>query len=84
MKMAPLAEVKNRFSSYVEQAHHRPIIVTKNGRPAAILVSVPEDEEELERFLIAHNPKFQHLIESAYKRIEKRDGIKHRDFWKKI
>lgn len=82
--MAPLAEVKNNFSSYVEKAHNAPIIVTKNGRPAAILVSVPEDEEDLERFFIAHNPKFQHLIESAYKRIQKSGGIRHKDFWKNV
>ena len=84
MKMAPLAEVKDHFSSYVEKAHDNPIIVTKNGRPAAILVSVPDNEEDLERFLIAHSPKFQRLIESAYKRIQKGSGIKHRDFWRGI
>ena len=84
MKMAPLAEVKDHFSRYVEKAHDNPIIVTKNGRPAAILVSVPDDEEELERFLIAHSPKFQRLIESAYKRIQKGGGIKHKDFWKNV
>lgn len=83
MKMAPLAEVKDHFSRYVEKAHDNPIIVTKNGRPAAILVSVPEGEDELERFLIAHSPRFQRLIESAYGRVQKGRGIRHRDFWKK-
>jgi antitoxin YefM len=45
----PLAEVKAKFSEMidrVEQQHDR-ITVTRNGRPAAVLVS-PEDLEALE------------------------------------
>lgn len=45
----PLAEVKNRFSEVVdriERAHGR-VVVTKHGRPAAVLISL-EDLESLE------------------------------------
>jgi len=82
MKIAPLADVKARFSRYVERCQESPVMVTKNGRPAALLVSVPEDEEELERFILAHTPKFRRLIDSAAKRIRKRGGVSHDDFWK--
>ena len=55
MKIASITEVKARFSSYLEQCTQGPIIVTKNGRPTAVLLSV-SNEEELERLVLAHAP----------------------------
>jgi prevent-host-death family protein len=83
MKIAPVADVKARFSNYLEQCAHGPIIVTKNGRPTAVLVSV-SDEEELERLVLAHTPKFMSLLDSAYARVKKGRGIKHAEFWRQV
>ena len=82
MKIAPLAEVKARFSSYVEECERGPVIVTKNGRPKAVLVAA-RDEEELERLILAHTPKFMNMLNAAERRIKKGRGIKHAEFWKK-
>ncbi len=48
----PLATVKAHLSELIEQvsAQHDRIIVTRNGRPAAVLVS-PDDLESLEETL---------------------------------
>jgi antitoxin YefM len=45
----PLANVKSRFSEMVDRVEHTHdrIIVTRNGRPAAVLIS-PEELESLE------------------------------------
>jgi prevent-host-death family protein len=51
MKIAPLAEVKAHFSSYVEECEQGPVVVTKNGRPKAVLVAAG-NEEELERLVL--------------------------------
>lgn len=80
MKIAPVAEVKAHFSSYLEQCEDGPIIVTKNGRPVAVLVSVSE-QDELERLVLAHTPKFRRLLDAAERRIRQTGGIKHEDFW---
>ena len=44
--------VRDRFSEFTErvQAHHERVVVTKNGTPAAVLIS-PEDLESLEETL---------------------------------
>ena len=47
MKIAPVAEIKARFSSYLKQSERGPVIVTKNGRPVAVLVSVTDEDELL-------------------------------------
>jgi len=83
VKIAPVADVKARFSSYLEQSQKGPVIVTKNGRPVAALVSVG-DEEELERLVLAHTPRFRRLLDAAEKRIRRGRGIKHDEFWTSV
>jgi prevent-host-death family protein len=82
VKIAPVADVKARFSSYVDECRDQPVLVTKNGRPAAMLVSIPTDPDELERFILAHSPRFRRLLDAADRRIGKGRGLKHGAFWK--
>lgn len=48
----PLADVKNRLSEVIErlEREHGRVVVTKHGRPAAVMLSV-EDLESLEETL---------------------------------
>lgn len=55
----PLADVKNRLSEVIErlEREHGRVIVTKHGRPAAVMLSL-EDLESLEETLeILSDPK---------------------------
>ncbi len=83
MKIAPVAEVKARFSAYLKASQEGPIVVTKNGRPVAVLLAVA-DEDELERLILAHSPRFQALLDAAEDRIRKGQGIPHEDFWREV
>jgi len=58
MSTESLRSVKDRFSEFVERVerHHERVVVTRNGRPAAVLVS-PEDLASLEETLdVLSNP----------------------------
>ncbi len=63
----PLAEVKNRLSEVVdriERAHGR-VIITKHGRPSAVIMNL-EDLESLEETLtILSNPRLVTEIRQA-------------------
>lgn len=83
MKIAPVADVKAHFSRYLEECADGPVVVTKNGRPAAVLVAV-SDEEELERLVLAHTPRFMALLEAAHDRIERGHGVTHEEFWRRV
>ena len=83
MKIAPVADVKARLSAYLKMCAEGPIVVTKNGRPAAVLVAV-SDEEELERLILGHTPRFTALLGAAERRIKKGRGVKHAAFWKAV
>ena len=52
MSTESLRSVKDRFSEFVDRVerHHERVVVTRNGRPAAVLVS-PEDLASLEETL---------------------------------
>lgn len=63
----PLAEVKAKFSEMVDRVeqHHERITVTRNGRPAAVLMSA-DDLEALEDTLeLLSDPAAMADIEAA-------------------
>ena len=80
MKIVPVAEVKARFSAYLKECEQGPVVVTRNGRPVAVLLSVTE-EEELERLVLAYSPKFRAILGRARQQIRETGGIGHEDFW---
>lgn len=84
MNIVSIADAKARLSAYIRESEETgPVIITRNGRPAAVLLPVL-DEEDLERLLLAYNPKFRQLIEAADNRIQETGGIPHEEFWEEI
>ncbi|RME75358.1 MAG: type II toxin-antitoxin system Phd/YefM family antitoxin [Chloroflexi bacterium] len=84
MNIVSIADAKARLSAYIRESKETgPVIITRNGRPAAILLPVL-DEDDIERLLLAYNPKFRQLIEAAEQRIEETGGIPHEEFWQSV
>ena len=83
MKIASVAEVKAKFSAYLKESKEGPVVVTKNGRPVVVLLPV-EDEEELERMIMAYSPRFKKILGAARQGILKTGGIRHKDFWNEM
>ena len=81
MKIASVADVKAKFSGYIKASEEGPVVVTKNGRPVALLLSV-KDEDEIERLLLAYSPKFKSIMRVAERQVREGKGIKHEDFWR--
>lgn len=80
MKFAPVTDVKAKFSSYLKASEEEPVVITKNGRPMAVLLPL-EDEEALERLLLEHSSKFQKILNLAKEQIRESGGIPHEHFW---
>ena len=83
MKIAPVADVKARLSAYIKESEKGPVVITRNGKAIAVILSVADDDE-LERLILAHSPKFQSLFDAAEQRIKETGGIQHDDFWEAI
>ena len=43
-----------------------------------------QDDDDLERLLLAHSPKFQAMLVAAEQRIKETGGVSHEDVWKEI
>jgi prevent-host-death family protein len=82
MKVVPLNEVKNRLSSYLELSKREDIVVTKNGRAAAVLHGVTD--EDLEDYLFESDPKFIARIESLRRQYRREGGTKIEDVRKEL
>ena len=83
MKIASVADVKARLSAYLKETEQGPVVVTRNGKAVAVLVAVANDDE-LERLVLAHSPKFQALLGKSRRRIEETGGIPHEQFWREV
>jgi PHD/YefM family antitoxin component YafN of YafNO toxin-antitoxin module len=62
MKVDTLAHVKNRLSAVIEGLGEEPLFITRNGRVAAVLQAVTD--EDAEDYLLRNSPRFWRLIES--------------------
>ncbi len=62
MKVDTLAHVKNQLSAVIESLGEEPLFITRNGRVAAVLQAVTD--EDAEDYLLRNSPRFWRLIES--------------------
>ena len=70
------------LSAYLRESEKGPVVVTRNGKPVAVLLGVTE--EEIERLILAYSPKFQAILASSRQQIRTTGGIEHEDFWKEM
>jgi prevent-host-death family protein len=80
MRIAPIADVKARLSEYVTECRNGAVVVTRNGRPAAALVAI-RDDEDLERILLSESPALRRLLADAEKRMRAGHSVGHAEFW---
>jgi len=72
MKIESLREVKAKLSKIVKELpSERSVVITKNGRPCAVLFPVTE-ETDLETMLLSQRRDFWELLERAHKEGKKK------------
>jgi prevent-host-death family protein len=83
MKIASIAEVKANLSAYVKASEEELVVITRNGKPVAVLLPM-EDEEELERLALAYSKRLQAILTEARHQITTTGGIPHVEFWREM
>ena len=74
MKRVPLSEVKDDLSRYVQLAAREEIVVTRHGRPAAVLIGF-EDEDDWFDYQLEHDPRFVARMEAARLSLDSGRGV---------
>ena len=81
MRIAPLADVKARLSVYLDECSAEgPVVITRNGRPVAVLLA-PQDDDDLERLLLGRSPRFQAVLDRSRKSVAEGKGLSEKAFW---
>lgn len=84
MRIAPLADVKARLSAYVDECGDTgPIVITRNGKPVAVLLA-PTDDDDLERLILARSPRFRELLDRSRQSIAEGKGLSEEQLWQAV
>jgi prevent-host-death family protein len=63
MKVTTLRKARARLSAVIEESNDDRVLITTNGKPAAVVIGVKG--QDLEEVLLAANPKFWAMIEES-------------------
>jgi prevent-host-death family protein len=80
MKIASVAEIKSRFSAFLKASEGGPVVVTRNGRPVAVIIGV-QDEDEIERLLMAYSPQLRAILERSRQQFQEGQWLGEKEFW---
>lgn len=64
VKEVPLAEVKDDLSRYLRQAEDRPIVITRHGKPAGVLIGFASEDDWFD-YRLENDPRFLARVEQA-------------------
>ncbi len=74
------ADVKAKLSAYLKASEDELVVITRNGKAIAVILRI-EDDEELERLVVAYSRQFQAILQTARQEIAAGAGMPHNDFW---
>jgi len=80
VRIAPVAEVKAKLSAFLRASRSGPVVVTRNGKAVAVLLSVDSDDE-VEDIVLANSSKFQAIVAKSRDQIARGEGVPHGQFW---
>ena len=83
MKTASAAKIAAQFNDYLAASREQPVLITRNGKPVAMLLAV-RDKAEAEQLAIGRSRSLRSIFEEAHEQIEKGAGIPHDEFWRQV
>jgi len=74
LKRVPLSEVKDDLSRYLRRATDAPIIVTRHGKPAGVLIGFASEDDWFD-YQLENDPRFARRIERAREQLRAGRGV---------
>jgi prevent-host-death family protein len=78
--MIAMAQVKAHLGVLIEESAGEPVVITKQGKPVAVLYGVT-DPDEVERLRMACSPKLQEILEKARQEVREGKTMPADEFW---
>ena len=83
MKSASATKIAARFNDYLEASREQPVLITRNGKAVAVLLSV-QDKAHAEKLAVDRSRSLRSIFEEAHEQIRKGGGIPHGQFWREV
>lgn len=78
MKEVPLSAVKDDLSRYLREAEDRPVVITRHGKPAGVLIGF-ESEDDWFDYRLENDPRFLARVEKARASLRAGRGVRLQD-----
>ena len=78
MRRVPLSEVKDDLSRFLREAEGEEIVITRNGKPAGVLIGFASDDDYLD-YRLENDPRFLRRVEQARKSLREGRGTRIED-----
>jgi len=72
-----------QFHDFLDASREQPVLVTRNGKPVAVLLAV-QDKEEAEQLALGGSRSLRSVFQEAHERLQKDGGIPHAQFWRDV
>ena len=82
MKTVSAAKFAAEFNDYLEASLQQPVLITRNGKPVAMLLAV-HDKANAEQ-LAGRARSLRSVFQEAHEQLEKGGGIPHDQFWQEV
>src|SRR5207302_659796 len=83
VKTASAAKIAAQFNDYLEASREQPVLITRNGKPVAVLLAV-QDKAEAEQLAAGRVRSLRAIFQEAHEQIEKGGGIPSDQFWQEV
>ena len=78
VKEVPLSEVKDDLSRYLREAEAEPVVITRHGKPAGVLIGF-ESEDDWFDYRLENDPRFLARVEKARASLRAGRGVRLED-----
>jgi prevent-host-death family protein len=83
VKTASAAKMAAQFNEFLDASREQPVLVTRNGKPVAVLLAV-QDKAEAEQLALGRSRSLRSVFQEAHEQLEKDGGIPHAQFWRDV
>ncbi|MEK6608091.1 MAG: type II toxin-antitoxin system Phd/YefM family antitoxin [Myxococcota bacterium] len=74
MRRVPLSEVKDDLSRYLRQSTKEPVVITRHGRPAGVLIGFASEDAWFD-YQLESDPRFLRRVERARAQLRTGAGV---------
>jgi prevent-host-death family protein len=78
VRRIPLSEIKDDLSRFLHEAETQEIVITRNGKPAGLLIGFGSEDDWLD-YQLENDPRFLRRIERARKSFREGRGVRIED-----